>query len=141
MSMHRIPLTEVEEYGLRAHGLDIGTPSQLSDAFRQGLKYGQLDSNSEIAELKRQLEEANEQADIHRQWNLGYMKSNETHREALLAALAREARLREALECYRVNGHYEQSYNLACSALALPHDDTALKEYIEKTICNSSKGV
>lgn len=39
MSMHKIPLTPIEEAGLRAHGLDIGTPSQLSDAFRQGVRY------------------------------------------------------------------------------------------------------
>lgn len=41
MSMHKIPLTQAEETGLRAHGLAIGTPSQLSDAFRQGVAWGQ----------------------------------------------------------------------------------------------------
>ena len=41
MSMHKIPLTPTEEAGLRAHGLDIGKPSQLSDAFRQGVVWGQ----------------------------------------------------------------------------------------------------
>jgi hypothetical protein len=41
MSMHKVPLTKVEEDGLRAHGLDIGTPSQLSDAFRLGVAWGQ----------------------------------------------------------------------------------------------------
>ena len=40
MSMHKIPLTPTEDAGLRAHGLDIGTPSQLSDAFRQGVAWG-----------------------------------------------------------------------------------------------------
>lgn len=40
MSMHRIPLTQIEQEGLRAHGLDIGTPSQLSDVFRQGVAWG-----------------------------------------------------------------------------------------------------
>lgn len=39
MSMHAIALSELEEEGLRAHGLDIGTPSQLSDAFRHGVKW------------------------------------------------------------------------------------------------------
>jgi len=39
MSMHSTPLTQAEEAGLRAHGLKIGTPSQLSDAFRQGMAY------------------------------------------------------------------------------------------------------
>lgn len=46
MSMHRIPLTDLERRGLEAHGLEIGTPSQLSDVFRQGvewaLKYGKI---------------------------------------------------------------------------------------------------
>jgi hypothetical protein len=39
--MHKIPLTPIEEAGLRAHGLDIGKPSQLSDVFRQGVAWGQ----------------------------------------------------------------------------------------------------
>ena len=39
MSMHKIPLTELERDGLKAHGLDIGTPSQLSDCFRHGVKW------------------------------------------------------------------------------------------------------
>lgn len=39
MSMHRIPLTDIEFNGLKAHGLEIGTPSQLSDVFRQGIRY------------------------------------------------------------------------------------------------------
>jgi len=37
--MHKIPLTQLEEDGLRAHGLDIGSPSQLSDVFRHGIKW------------------------------------------------------------------------------------------------------
>ena len=41
MSMHKIPLTKIEEDGLQNHGLDIGKPSQLSDAFRQGVAWGQ----------------------------------------------------------------------------------------------------
>lgn len=39
MSMHKKPLTELEREGLIAHGLDIGTPSQLSDVFRQGIAF------------------------------------------------------------------------------------------------------
>lgn len=39
MSMHKIPLTEIEKMGLEKHGLDIGTPSQLSDVFRQGIQW------------------------------------------------------------------------------------------------------
>jgi len=39
MSQHKIPLTPIEESGLRAHRLPIGKPSQLSDVFRQGIKW------------------------------------------------------------------------------------------------------
>jgi hypothetical protein len=35
--MHKDPLTELAAEGLRLHGLPIGTPSQLSDAFRHGM--------------------------------------------------------------------------------------------------------
>jgi hypothetical protein len=41
--MHNIPLTEMEYKGLIGHGLDTDSPSQLSDAFRQGVRYA-LDS-------------------------------------------------------------------------------------------------
>ena len=39
MSMHKIPLTAAEEEGLKRHGLARGTPSQLSDVFRQGMAF------------------------------------------------------------------------------------------------------
>ena len=39
MSMHKIPLMEIERSGLQNHGLAIGKPSQLSDVFRQGVRY------------------------------------------------------------------------------------------------------
>lgn len=39
MSMHKKPLTPLEEEGLRLHGLDIGKPSQLSDVFRHGVAW------------------------------------------------------------------------------------------------------
>ena len=39
MSMHKIPLSELERKGLTKHGLNIGTPSQLSDCFRHGVKW------------------------------------------------------------------------------------------------------
>jgi hypothetical protein len=41
MSEHKIPLTPLEESGLRAHRLPIGKPSQLSDAFRNGVAWAQ----------------------------------------------------------------------------------------------------
>lgn len=85
MSMHRIPLTDIEREGLKAHGLgrDIGKPSQLADCFRQGVKWGQDQERSrlhaenealqsgydaarlEIESLQSRLIHANEQ---HRLW-------------------------------------------------------------------------
>ena len=41
MSMHIKPLTPIEEAGLRAHGLPVGTPSQLADAFRLGMAWSE----------------------------------------------------------------------------------------------------
>ena len=50
MSMHRIPLTDIEREGLKAHGLGraIGKPSQLADCFRQGVKWGQGQERSRL---------------------------------------------------------------------------------------------
>ena len=39
MSIHRIPLTELERAGLINYGLAVGKPSQLSDVFRHGMKW------------------------------------------------------------------------------------------------------
>lgn len=39
MSMHKVPLTELEEQGLIKHHLPVGTPSQLSDCFRHGIAW------------------------------------------------------------------------------------------------------
>lgn len=50
MSMHRKPLTELEEEGLYAHGLIVGTPSQLSDAFRQGVAWA-LSNDSTLKDI------------------------------------------------------------------------------------------
>lgn len=52
MSMHKIPLTPLEESGLRAHGLDIGTPSQLSDAFRQGIAFALKNAKPEPVDVE-----------------------------------------------------------------------------------------
>lgn len=39
MSQHKTPLTDIEMEGLKLYGLPIGTPSQLSDSFRNGFAY------------------------------------------------------------------------------------------------------
>ena len=39
MSMHKTPLTEIERTGLEKHHLPVGSPSQLSDCFRLGVKH------------------------------------------------------------------------------------------------------
>ena len=45
--MHKKPLTPLEHEGLRLHGLDIGTPSQLSDCFRHGVAWA-LESMTQL---------------------------------------------------------------------------------------------
>lgn len=71
-------------------------------------------------------------------------------RRQLAESQAREARLREALseladlmeDVYTGYYHPDSFTNeTAREALALPHDDTALKEYIEKAISHPSKDV
>lgn len=47
MSMHKKPLTDLEREGLYLHHFDIGTPSQLSDAFRLGMAWVQKQSQAE----------------------------------------------------------------------------------------------
>ena len=51
MSMHKKPLTRLEEEGLRAHGLPIGTPSQLSDVFRHGVAWAAAQDWGEVQRL------------------------------------------------------------------------------------------
>lgn len=51
MTKHQIPLTSIEEDGLRNHRLPIGTPSQLSDCFRQGMAWA-LSQASHVVELR-----------------------------------------------------------------------------------------
>jgi hypothetical protein len=41
MSMHKIELTQLERAGLERHHLAVGSPSQLSDCFRLGVKWAQ----------------------------------------------------------------------------------------------------
>lgn len=53
MSMHNKPLTPLEHAGLEAHGLDIGTPSQLSDAFRQGISFALAAASGEPVDFDR----------------------------------------------------------------------------------------
>lgn len=48
MSMHKKPLTPLEEEGLRLHHLDIGIPSQLSDSFRNGMAWAQRNSEQDL---------------------------------------------------------------------------------------------
>ena len=63
MSMHKTPLTDVEREGLEKHGLgqNIGKPSQLADAFRQGVKWGQKQEREACAAMLDQMAEEAEQ--------------------------------------------------------------------------------
>jgi len=55
MSLHKKPLTPLEEEGLKLHGLPIGKPSQLSDCFRHGVCWAEKHYKEEIENLKRQI--------------------------------------------------------------------------------------
>lgn len=58
MSMHKKPLTVIEETGLIAHGFghDIGRPSISADIFRCGVAWGQSSKEEKIADIKKELE-------------------------------------------------------------------------------------
>lgn len=73
MSMHKIPLTHIERTGLVKHGLDVDTPSQLSDGFRQGVAHGLEHASA----LIRELEAAKEDAERY-QWLRNYLISTDT---------------------------------------------------------------
>lgn len=47
MSMHKIPLTELEREGLNRHHLVVDAPSQLSDGFRLGMKWAQDNASAD----------------------------------------------------------------------------------------------
>lgn len=50
MSMHNIPLADLEREGLEKHGLKIGVPSQLSDCFRAGIAWALRQENEKCCE-------------------------------------------------------------------------------------------
>lgn len=58
MSMHKKPLTAIEEAGLIAHGFgrDIGKPSMTADIFRHGVTWGQMSEQDKIAGIQKQLD-------------------------------------------------------------------------------------
>jgi hypothetical protein len=55
MSMHKIPLTNLELSGLRAHGFEEDSPSQLSDAFRLGVKWALEHADNECCKKEGKL--------------------------------------------------------------------------------------
>ena len=60
MSLHKIPLTQLEEVGLTKHGLATKVPSQLSDVFRLGMEWAKNNQKESInpgiiAELQGEL--------------------------------------------------------------------------------------
>lgn len=61
MSMHKIPLSPLEEEGLRKHGLKVDAPSQASDCFRQGVAWA-LSQHSAPLKFPRQESSAFKQA-------------------------------------------------------------------------------
>lgn len=114
--------------------------------------------DDEIADLKRQLEEANDMAKRCSDWGeerrqsaldacemaMQRKEENEALRQQLAESQAREARLREALfDVDRMLFGDQKGFDheLFYAAILIQHDDTALKEYVEEAIRNTSKGV
>ena len=55
MSMHKIELTDLERKGLELHRLPIGTPSQSSDCFRNGIKWALENTRTQSQWISDQL--------------------------------------------------------------------------------------
>jgi hypothetical protein len=51
MSLHKIPLTELEKLGLEKHKLPTDKPSQLSDCFRLGVQHATQNFNETVIQL------------------------------------------------------------------------------------------
>ena len=58
MSMHKKPLTDIEETGLISHGFgrDIGKPSMAADIFRHGVAWGQKSELEQIACIQEHID-------------------------------------------------------------------------------------
>jgi hypothetical protein len=56
MSMHKITLTQIEESGLKAHGLKSGEPSQVADCFRQGVAWGSAQYRERLVHLSGEMQ-------------------------------------------------------------------------------------
>lgn len=54
MSMHKIPLTEIEREGLIKHHLPVDQPSQGSDCFRLGVQWALREFNKDIIEFNKE---------------------------------------------------------------------------------------
>jgi len=78
--MHKIPLTQLEEDGLRAHGLDIGSPSQLSDVFRHGIKWA-LEQTAPQPE-RSGLNDDSKEAAMQKAFELGGLEDGSYHLES-----------------------------------------------------------
>lgn len=51
MSMHKIPLSTLEQEGLEKHHLSVGKPSKLSDCFRFGMSWAKSHTALDIQDL------------------------------------------------------------------------------------------
>jgi len=92
MSMHKKPLTPLEEEGLRVHHLTIGAPSQLSDAFRIGMAWAQRNSQAEreLNTLVSKISKVRNYCELHNIGEWGSFCTEELikHCDALVAQVA-----------------------------------------------------
>jgi len=111
MSMHKVPLTALEETGLRAHGLPIGEPSQLADCFRNGVAYALTNQPADLNAILLELaKDGWLRLGLGRGWYAGMsvydassnrfkeFESDFMHPTPLSAALQLRERVREAKE-------------------------------------------
>lgn len=92
MSMHKKPLTPLEEEGLRVHHLSIGVPSQLSDTFRIGMAWAQRNSQAEreLNTLASKISKVRNYCELHNIGEWGSFCTEELikHCDALVAQVA-----------------------------------------------------
>lgn len=120
MSMHKKPLTAIEESGLRSHGLDIGTPSQLSDVFRQGVAWALSQAKGDpVGSFDKHME---------------YMQRNIELEKEITQLKAAKAELYESFsdavtdaKCFLATDGGWRQYGNKCDSIANGYDDMLRK--------------
>lgn len=129
MSMHKIPLTELEEEGLRKHGLDIGKPSQLSDAFRLGIKWASEELGEQNKVLQAEIESLRAE---NSQFKLKekFAQSDKNKQQILFEAESNKMRRLAEVRYHTILGLKEQLTLALASLESAKKKDDLLKELL-----------